>query len=91
MSSHCSKTVVVPCSKRGRTDHDGANRSPCKRLKNQVESRIFLTVQNPRWNSKSAGTYYSDLVFESLSAGTMAVLVTIMAAMAAFALTVMRL
>jgi hypothetical protein len=25
---HCSKTVVVPCSKRGRTDHDGTSTTP---------------------------------------------------------------
>jgi hypothetical protein len=33
----CSKTVVVPYSKRDRTNHNGANRCSCKRLKNQVE------------------------------------------------------
>ena len=35
--SLCSKTVVVPCSKRVKLDHDGGNRRAGKRLKNQVE------------------------------------------------------
>ena len=33
----CSKTVVVSCPKRGRSDHEETNRSSCKGLKNQVE------------------------------------------------------
>ncbi len=37
VSCHCSKTVVVPCSNRGKLDHDGGNRRAGKRLKNQVE------------------------------------------------------
>jgi hypothetical protein len=51
---HCSKTVVVLFSERGILDHDGSTGAVCKRLKNQVEQRIFITDQNPPVNSKSA-------------------------------------
>ena len=44
---HCSKTVVVPCSKRGKTDHVGTNRCSCKRLKNQSRVENFHNGSEP--------------------------------------------
>jgi hypothetical protein len=51
----CSKTVVVPCSKWVIFSQIGANSKSGNLLRSIVEQKIFLTVQNPLWNSKSAG------------------------------------
>jgi hypothetical protein len=61
----CSKTVVVPYSKRGRTDHDDATSASGSSLKNIVEWEIFLTVQNRLWNSKSARPQFKEMASEA--------------------------
>src|SRR5262249_27995925 len=49
---HCSKTVVVPCSKRIISDQNGSMRWFCSLLKKGI--KYFQTVQNSPVYSKSA-------------------------------------
>ena len=51
----CSKTVVVPCSRRCKSVQNESERLACKRLRSKVEYRIFITDQNLPGYSKSAG------------------------------------
>ena len=54
VAEDCSKTVVVPCSKRFRSGHNASTPMICKPLRNQVWYKILSTDQNPPVYLKTA-------------------------------------